>query len=358
GRILPGLRFGVEYSDQYDNGEAPILFRQKVFSSSLDGKKLIGKTAEDLIESERFYRLHDEDAVNLCCVGILQLVLLGVEDRRQVPNWILRLSNDRNAWDKYPWGSYVWPTLYSQLKDANPRRWDSFYATKPRRRVDSTYSIFEFTSAFMMWIVESFRVVAENYYERHRRHSRVVAWSLKGRFFRRMVREFFHNLYEVPSEFYQEFDEQKRAIEAQKKVVEKMIEKEDERKQTYEEMHRKRREQRPSIYLLTPFMELPPIIVLPKKHSDRAKNKVKNANLSLLNLGNAFANDNVGDDDVMFLGRRFTGNYLCYDNVDRNKADRGRQLAMMNLAHEFNDTCSAKDELHKAYEECRDIPME
>nr|GEX63291.1 hypothetical protein [Tanacetum cinerariifolium] len=47
----------------------------------------------------------------------------GVEGRRIVPAWILRLANDRVGWDKYPWGSYVWPTLYSQLKDANVKRW-------------------------------------------------------------------------------------------------------------------------------------------------------------------------------------------------------------------------------------------
>ncbi|GJY40539.1 hypothetical protein Tco_0427809 [Tanacetum coccineum] len=38
--------------------------------------------------------------------------------------------------------------------------------------------------------------------------------------------------------------------------------------------------------------------------------------------------------------------------------DRGRQLAMVNLPHEFNDASTAKDELRKAYEECRDIPLE
>ncbi|GJW37153.1 hypothetical protein Tco_0060073 [Tanacetum coccineum] len=31
---------------------------------------------------------------------------------------------------------------------------------------------------------------------------------------------------------------------------------------------------------------------------------------------------------------------------------------MMNLAHQFNDAIIAKDELRKAYEECRDIPLE
>ncbi|GKC39591.1 transposase, MuDR, MULE transposase domain protein [Tanacetum coccineum] len=53
-------------------------------------------------------------------------------------------------------------------------------------------------------------------------------------------------------------------------------------------LNRERREQRPNIYLRTPFMKLPPTTVLPKKRGDRAKNKVKDANLSPLNLGNAF----------------------------------------------------------------------
>nr|GEX23020.1 transposase, MuDR, MULE transposase domain protein [Tanacetum cinerariifolium] len=281
----------------------------------------------------------------------------------------------------------------------------------------------------------------------------------------------------------------KKGLLRHKKVVEEMTEKEDECKQTYEEMHRfmtsikvdplRQTNKGPIIvdehFGLSAFSEFASMqggpttfqthannsffdgaqgtpfygqkIVLPKKRSDRAKNKVKNANLTPLNLGNAFPNENVGDDDVMFLGGRFTGNYLCYDNMDRNKvtrgqyidcveflsldphdnyldcymrgysvagnfqsqlvphlfrdsidnmeqpiqvgclseeymnswiellinnrprnavwtsgktgtADRGRQLAMMNLAHEFNDTCSAKDELQKAYEECRNIPME
>ncbi|GJT41191.1 phospholipase-like protein [Tanacetum coccineum] len=78
--LVTGLRFGVEYWADYNNEDDPILFRRRVFSLAKD--------------------------------GILQFVLLGLEDRRGVPYWILRLANDRDGWDKYPWGSYVWPTLY------------------------------------------------------------------------------------------------------------------------------------------------------------------------------------------------------------------------------------------------------
>nr|GEX51390.1 hypothetical protein [Tanacetum cinerariifolium] len=37
--------------------------------------------------------------------------------------------------------------------------------------------------------------------------------------------------------------------------------------------------------------------------------------------------------------------------------DRGHQLAIMNLSHQFKNAITAKDELRKAYEECRDIPL-
>ncbi|GJU95600.1 hypothetical protein Tco_1320356 [Tanacetum coccineum] len=192
--LVTGLKFGVEYWADYNDEDEPIPFRQRVFPSSLD--------------------------------GILQLVLLGVEDRRAVPDWILR--------------------------DANVKRWPSLYATEPINEVDKkTYSIFEFTWAFKTWILEVFRAGPNEYYTCHRRYPRVVAWSSNKKFYRHMLCDFLHgrvpaerlipdeieaglrwwvsskayfdgrvneaeriprhlnrqNYYEVPSEFYQEFEE-------------------------------------------------------------------------------------------------------------------------------------------------------
>nr|GEU49735.1 hypothetical protein [Tanacetum cinerariifolium] len=88
--LVSGLKFGVENFTDYNKAKDPIPFRRRVFSSDLDGRPIRGKDVLLLIESDVFKRLDDNDAVSLCCVGILQLVLLGVEDRRPVPNWILR----------------------------------------------------------------------------------------------------------------------------------------------------------------------------------------------------------------------------------------------------------------------------
>ncbi|GJT25141.1 hypothetical protein Tco_0895078 [Tanacetum coccineum] len=49
--------------------------------------------------------------------------------------------------------------------------------------------------------------------------------------------------------------------------------------------------------------------------------------------------------------------YFTYENVNPNKEDRGHQLAIMNLGHQFDNAITAKDEMRKAYEECRDIPL-
>ncbi|GKE06458.1 hypothetical protein Tco_1398476, partial [Tanacetum coccineum] len=285
-RILPGywLRFGVENLADYNDGELPIPFRR-------------------------------------------QLVLLGVEGKRRIPDWMLRLANDRVGWDNYPWGSRAY---------------------------------------FDGGIGQAERVP------------------------RHLNRQ---NMYEVPSELYRQFEEQKRDLEKQKREIEEIKRNEAEQRETYEKVrkfmedmnvevvpHHSRhiqtaapssisqsaipshpgtynwqstipsymsnsnlqppigrhddvagglfdqniliqgkREHRPSIYKRSPFMEQPPSTVLPKQRGNKTKKNVKKSNLSPLNLGNALDDENEGGDDVIFLGGQFTGNYLVYENVDVSK---------------------------------------
>nr|GEU43103.1 hypothetical protein [Tanacetum cinerariifolium] len=170
---VSGLKFGVKNSTDYNKAKNPIPFRRRVFSSDLDGRPIRGKDVGLLIESDVFMKLDDNDVVSLCCVGILQLVLLGVEDRRilllvllgvedrhHVPNWIL--SDPTNETD-----------------------------TK-------SYSIEGFAWAFKKWILESFRVATDDYYTRYRRHPQIVAWSSKHKFYRHMLKPMLHG--QIPVE--------------------------------------------------------------------------------------------------------------------------------------------------------------
>nr|GEU71925.1 phospholipase-like protein [Tanacetum cinerariifolium] len=322
--LVIGLKFGVENRTDYNDEAKEIPFRRMVFSSSLDGRPIRGKHVEKLIKSKAFNKLDDNDVVSLCCVGILQLVLLGLEDRRPVSNWILRLANDRDGWDKYPWGSHVWPTLYQQLKDANVRRCPALYATQATDEVDKkSYSITGFAWAFKGKLhVE--RLVPDEIEARSR-------WWVSSRAYfdgrniedERIPRHLNrNNLFEVPSEMYREFEEQRRGYK-------QMMQKSDD---MYKKMSRfmedtgvgpnicdrARREHHPSIYKQSPYTVLPPTTVLPKKRTNKTKKKGKAAKLSPLNLGNTFANENVLGEEVTITGVQQTDNCF-YENVDPDK---------------------------------------
>ncbi|GJV93638.1 phospholipase-like protein [Tanacetum coccineum] len=449
--LVTGLRFGVENLADYDDVESRIPFRRRVFPSYLDGEPITGNMVFKIIDDELFDRLHDDDAVSLCCLGILQLVLLGVEGKRRIPDWLLRLANDRVGWDNYPWGSYVWPTLYSQLKNANVRRWPKLYATQPTSEIDKkTYSIFGYTWAFKGNLPAERLTPDET-------EARSDWWISSRAYFdgrigvaervpRHVNRQ---NMYEVPSELYRQLEEQKRDLDKQKKEIEEIKRNEAKQLEMFEKMHkfmedmnveqvrpankepiivsqhygisdlsqfpskqgvpspfqthpnsssffnigtpthwqtprpsqhgssnwqaqmsaqvgpsnwqshmpaqsatpywqpafpshpgtynpnlqpsierhhdaaglfnqnilnRGKREQRPSFYKWTPYTKQPPTTVLPKQRGNKNKNNVKKANLSPLNLGNAF-DENEGGDDV-FLPIHVGGNHWVTGVID------------------------------------------
>ncbi|GJZ25460.1 hypothetical protein Tco_0569713 [Tanacetum coccineum] len=433
--LVTGLRFGVENWEEYDNQEN-LPFRRRVFPSHLDGQPITGIDIENAISGPTFAELYDDDAVSLCCLSILQLVILGVESRRMQKSNVGRLCM----------------SLSLQMKMMRKR-------------------------------IQSLDILGHSrYFDRYNRYPRVAAWSKKkGRFLGHMVIPFFQgnmpaarltpddnearsdrwissnayfdgfigqvervpfdlscqNMYEIPSDIYREFDEQKGEIERNKKEVDNI--KEEMRKfrqemnvqlvrqenkepiiveqhyglsdfsqfqsmqggpssfqghmpaqsatqywqpntssqpgsyysfgrvpshmgrqnlQTTIETHddvdgifdqnilnREKREQFPSKYKLTPFMEQPPTTILPKQRVNKTKNKGKKANLSPLNLGGAFEDDNVEENNVTFLGSQFTGNFLMYENVDPSKVRRGNYVnlpAFLNSPYQIYLDCYMK----------------
>ncbi|GJT03738.1 hypothetical protein Tco_0838200 [Tanacetum coccineum] len=476
--LVIGLKFEVKYSDDYDDKDKPIPFTRRVFLSRLDGKRITGKDVEELIDSNSFKKLDDDDAVSLCYIGILQLVLLGLEDRRSVPNWILRLANDRDGWDDYPLGLYVWPTLYSNLRDANVKSWLPLYATESTNEDDKkTYSLLGFTWAFKTWILEVFRLGPNEFYTRHMRYPRIVAWTSNKKFYRPMLRDFLHVRfmcvmctakrldtaegeagYPLPVGgflyglsdlsgfqyhtggpvsfrrrqttylYYGYANKKENIIVFGMSTVLGLLGVRSELNDCVVGVYmvlfglscgsrlgefdgyggepiiadqhygisdlsgfqsiqggpspfqtptnnsifnmgtptnwqtsmpsqpgssnwqsqmpaytptpnwqppipshpgdaglcdpRPRRVQRPSVYIQSPYTPLPATTELPKKRVGRTKKNSKNDNLSPLNLGNAFAHDNVGGDDVLITGIHDTGIYFTYENVDPNKVTR------------------------------------
>ncbi|GJX09979.1 hypothetical protein Tco_0199838 [Tanacetum coccineum] len=81
---------------------------------------------EEKIKSKEVFTINDKDAISLCLVAILELVLLGQEPRHNVPDWCL-----------------------SSLRNANVKRWPVFYATLVVKDDDKPkYMLLDFTCAF------------------------------------------------------------------------------------------------------------------------------------------------------------------------------------------------------------------
>ncbi|GJT82128.1 phospholipase-like protein [Tanacetum coccineum] len=364
--LVTGLRFGVENLGDYNGSKLPILFRRRAFPSCYDGEHITGHTILEIIEDEVFDRLHDEDAVSLCCLGILQLVLLGVEAKRRIPDWMLRLANDRVV------------SLQMKLIRKHIRSLDILGHS---RNLPGARLTLDETEARSNWWISS-----RAYFD--------GGIGQTERLPRHLNRQ---NIYEVPSELYRQFEEQKRAIEEQKRVIEEIQKNEDDRKQMYEKVRTFMEgmnvepggpssfqthpnsssvfnigtptnwqtpmssqpgpsnwqslmpEQSATPYWQPAFPSHPggynwqsPIpshmgnqnLQPPIERHHNAVGLFNPANLSPLNLGNAFDDENEGGDDVIYLGGEFTGNYLVYENVDPQKVKREHYVTLQEFLND------------------------
>ncbi|GJR86611.1 phospholipase-like protein [Tanacetum coccineum] len=364
--LVTGLRIRVENLADYDDVESRIPFRRRVFQSNLDGEPITGSMVFKIIDDELFDRLHDDDVVSLCCLGILQLVLLGVEGKRRIHDLLLRVANDRVGWDNYPWGSYVWPTLYSQLKNANVRRnlsaerltpdetearsdwWISSrayfdgrigQAERVPRHVNSQ-NMYEVPSEFKFMEdmnVEQVRpankepIIVSQHYGIRDLSGFPSMQGGPSSFQTHPNNSSFFNIgtpthWKTPRPSQHGSSNRQTQMPAQPGLSNWQSQMPAQSTTPYWQpafpSHPGKREQRPSFYKRTPYTEKPPTTVLPKQRGNKNKNNVKKANLSPLNLGSAFNDENEGGDDVIFLGGRFTSNYLVYENVDPEKVKR------------------------------------
>ncbi|GJR05350.1 phospholipase-like protein [Tanacetum coccineum] len=259
--LVTWLRFGVQNWAEYDTKER-IPFRRRVFPSYLDGQPITGIDIANLILDESFAQLYDDDAVGLCCLGILQLVILGVESKRVVPDWMLRLANDRVAWDKYPWGSYV----VAKLEEMNVQ--SVRQENKEPIIADQHYGLSDFTQ-----------------FQSTQGGPSSFQGHVNSSYFNMGTPPIFKNPIASPNMVIW-----KKGNVSSSRVYADSIN---------------------GINL--------PTAILPKQCVNKTKNKGKKANLSLLNLGGAFENDNVEENNVTFLGSQFTGSFLMYENVDPTK---------------------------------------
>nr|XP_043629296.1 uncharacterized protein LOC122600617 [Erigeron canadensis] len=151
--LITGLLFGPLDWSLYRSGNIP--FRDRVFGH-IQTDMVHLQDFRDTFDSQRFHDLADIDAIRICLVMCLEYVFNGREVRYVVDREILRLVEDLEAWNTFPWGSYVWPSTYVQLRNAIATRRAKHLALGPSKI--PKYTMTGFIWAFKIWILETFLV--------------------------------------------------------------------------------------------------------------------------------------------------------------------------------------------------------
>ena len=91
----------------------------------------------------------DDDAVRLCLVVVAMLVFMGNEARNCIPNHILTLVEDLDAWNVFPWGEYMWQQFYRRTVNVVDKHKDYHLAKlQEKPKFSALYNIYGFAYAF------------------------------------------------------------------------------------------------------------------------------------------------------------------------------------------------------------------
>ncbi|KAK0587509.1 hypothetical protein LWI29_024062 [Acer saccharum] len=68
----------------------------------------------------------DDDMVKLALVLFLEMTLVGKDDRNAIQYWALQLVDDLDAFNKFPWGSFIYTRTFNSLSTCLVGRDDKF----------------------------------------------------------------------------------------------------------------------------------------------------------------------------------------------------------------------------------------
>lgn len=114
GRIVRG----IPYSPFFDR-----LFPEKkrTLKKRVKGEELL----KFMKDGPVWESILDVDAVRICLLVIATLVFIGREPRFYIPDHMLKMIEDLDVWNEYPWGEYMWVHLYKRTVNVVQRHTDN-----------------------------------------------------------------------------------------------------------------------------------------------------------------------------------------------------------------------------------------
>ena len=120
--LVSGLRFGQHDTlSLYTRHIPKALWFEQVFSD-LDVQKVKVSDMKRLFEKLDFTKVSDIDVVRLCLLYALEVGFLGRQDSQPISEDLILLAENLDAWNLFPWGSYIWEITRKQLSTAIVKR--------------------------------------------------------------------------------------------------------------------------------------------------------------------------------------------------------------------------------------------
>ncbi|XP_052181137.1 uncharacterized protein LOC127794229 [Diospyros lotus] len=144
--LISGLRFGA--IDRESLEPKPIepeslrarLFPQHKKGVTGDDLELLISTREDMVS---------EDALKLIYIAVVDMFLLGQDERGHVDDFLWTMAEDLQAFEMFPWGTYVYSKSQHYIR----------LATKERKLTGEggkKINLYGFVWAFQWWLIEMF----------------------------------------------------------------------------------------------------------------------------------------------------------------------------------------------------------
>ncbi|GKB32636.1 phospholipase-like, aminotransferase-like mobile domain protein [Tanacetum coccineum] len=145
--LISGFKFGFLSFRKFREGD--ITFRDRVFPHKI-GEYVKNIDLLSLIEDEdRFISLSDSDSVRVCLLLALEVIFMGHELGSAVDDVFLRMVEDLDIWNNFPWGEYMWRELYGAIRNVNlNHKQEHLKALEINPNFVLTYSLSGFLLAF------------------------------------------------------------------------------------------------------------------------------------------------------------------------------------------------------------------
>ncbi|GJY59322.1 phospholipase-like protein [Tanacetum coccineum] len=181
--LITGFRFGTISFDLHSSGE--LKFQNRVFPNKI-GFSITNLDIIGVIEDEEIFgKLSDDDAIRLCLLLALEVIIMGRLLTFNVDDTLFSLVENIEACNSFPWGEHLWCHLYDEIKNLKERHGDEhYYGLFKDRNYVPTYTLSGFVFAFQIWILETFERCESWWIKDPKVIPRALGWSKKSLFTR------------------------------------------------------------------------------------------------------------------------------------------------------------------------------